>query len=79
MILCFCTGEFCGVCVCVYIYCDGLLKALRYGTRKPRETRSRIELRLLSSEGYNDHDNRGTIEDIDSKATHTETGFRYNG
>jgi hypothetical protein len=29
------------------MYCDWLLKALRYGTRKPRVTRSRIELRFL--------------------------------
>jgi hypothetical protein len=41
-----------------------LLKALRYGTRKPRVTRSTIELQLLSSEGLNNHDNRGIIEDV---------------
>jgi hypothetical protein len=43
-------------------YCDGLLKALRYGTRKPRITRSTIELRLFSNKGLNNHDNRGTTE-----------------
>jgi hypothetical protein len=48
------------------LYCDGLLKELKYGTRKTRVTRSTIELRLLSSEGLNKHDNRGTVEDIDS-------------
>jgi hypothetical protein len=48
------------------LYCDGLLKALRYGTRKPRVMRPTIELQLLSSEGLNNHDKRGTIEDIDS-------------
>jgi hypothetical protein len=47
-------------------YCDGLLKALRYGTRRTRVTRPTVELRLLSSEGLNNHDNRGTVEDIDS-------------
>jgi hypothetical protein len=60
-------------------YCDGLLKTLRYGTRKPRVTRSTIELRLLSSEGLSNHDNRKTVEDIDAWATDAETGFRYNG
>jgi hypothetical protein len=49
-----------------------LFVALRYGTRKTRETRSTIELWLLSSEGLNNHDNRGTIEDV-SQATDTET------
>jgi hypothetical protein len=60
-------------------YCYGLLKALIYGTSKSRVTRSTTELRLISSEGLNNHAKRGTIEDIDSQATHTETGFRYNG
>jgi hypothetical protein len=46
------------------LYCDGLLKALRYGTRKPRVTRATTGLQLLSSEGLNNHDNRGTIGDI---------------
>jgi hypothetical protein len=32
-------------------HCEGLLKPLRYGTRKPRVTRSTIELRLLNNEG----------------------------
>jgi hypothetical protein len=36
-------------------YCDGLLKALRYGTRKPRVTLSTTELRLLSNEGRSNH------------------------
>jgi hypothetical protein len=45
-------------------YSDGLLKVLRYGTRKPRVTRPTIELRLLSSEGLNNHDSRRTIEDV---------------
>jgi hypothetical protein len=56
-----------------------LFKALRYGTRKTGVRRSTIELRLLSSEGLNNQDNRGTIVDSDSQATHTKTGFRYNG
>jgi hypothetical protein len=45
-------------------YCDGLLKALRYGTRKARVTPSTIQLRLGSSEGLNNHYNGGTIEDV---------------
>lgn len=45
-------------------YCDGLLKALTYGSRKLRVTRSTIELRLLSSEALNNDDNRKTIEDV---------------
>jgi hypothetical protein len=48
------------------LYGDGLLKALKYGTRNPRVTRSTIELLLLSREGLNNHGNRRTIEDIDS-------------
>jgi hypothetical protein len=47
------------------MYFNWLLKALRYGTRKPRVTRSTTERRLLSNEGLNNH-NSGTIEDIDS-------------
>jgi hypothetical protein len=48
----------------VVLYCDGLLKAVRYGTEKTRVTRSTTELWLLSSKGLNNHDNRGTIEDV---------------
>jgi hypothetical protein len=32
----------------------------------PLVTQSTIKLRLLNSEGLNNHDNRGTIEVIDS-------------
>jgi hypothetical protein len=52
--------------VCEEWYCDRLLKALRHGTRKTRVTRSTIELQLLSNEGVNNHDNRGSIEDMGS-------------
>jgi hypothetical protein len=45
---------------------------------KSRVTQSTIEHLLLSNEGLNNH-NSGNIEDIDSKATHTETGSRYDG
>jgi hypothetical protein len=47
-------------------YCEDLLKALKYGTRKSRVMRSPTELRLLSSEGLNNRDNKGNIEGIDS-------------
>jgi hypothetical protein len=43
---------------------DGLLKALRYGTREPCVTRSTTGLLLLSSEGLNNPHHRGTIEDV---------------
>jgi hypothetical protein len=52
-----------GIYITKEIYCDVLLKALRYGTRKHRVTWSTTELRLLSSEGLNNH-NRGTTEDV---------------
>lgn len=44
-------------------YCDRLIRAL---TKKPRVTRSTIELWLLSNESPNNHDNRGTTEDNNS-------------
>jgi hypothetical protein len=55
------------------VYCGGLLKALRCGTRKTHLSRSTVELWLLSNEGLNNHDNKGTIEDV-SWAMDTETG-----
>lgn len=54
-------------------YCDGLLKALSYGTRKTCVMWSITEFRLLSSQGLDNHDNRGTIKDI-PQATDTEMG-----
>jgi hypothetical protein len=42
----------------VCMYCDRLLKALRYGTRKTHVIWSTVELRLLNSEGLNNHDDR---------------------
>jgi hypothetical protein len=50
--------------IAILRYCDGLLKALRYGTSKARVTRSTIELQLLSSEGLNNHNKKGNIEDV---------------
>jgi hypothetical protein len=44
--------------------CDGLLKALRYRPSRTCVTRSTTEFLLLSSEGLNNHANRGTIEDV---------------
>jgi hypothetical protein len=41
-------------------YCDGLLKA----TRETRVMPSTTELWLISSEGLNNHDKRGTTEDV---------------
>jgi hypothetical protein len=58
------TNRYLFLCVYFTKYCDGLLKTLRYGSRKPRVTRPTIELRLFSNEGLNNHDNRGTIEDV---------------
>jgi hypothetical protein len=49
----------------ISMYCDGWLEVLKYGIRKPRETRSTRELLLLSNDSVNNH-NRGIIEDIDS-------------
>jgi hypothetical protein len=46
---------------------------IKIRNQKPRVTRSTTELPLLSSEGLNNH-NRGTTEDLDSKATDVETG-----
>jgi hypothetical protein len=60
-----------------YSYCDGLLEALKYGTRKSRVTRSTIEIRLLSNEVVNNDNKRGTTEDL-SYATVAETGS-YRG
>jgi hypothetical protein len=50
-----------------------LLKALRYGNRKPRVNWSTTKLQLLTREGLNNDDSRGTIEVV-SQATDTETG-----
>jgi hypothetical protein len=44
--------------------CDGLFKALGYGTGNPRVMRSTTGLLLINSEGLNNHDNRGTIEGV---------------
>jgi hypothetical protein len=49
-----------------------LLKALRYGARKTRVTRSTTGLQLLSSVGLNNHDNRGTIEELPTATNTTE-------
>jgi hypothetical protein len=46
---------------------------------KPMLMQSTIELWLLSSEGRNTHDSRGTTEEKDSQAMHIETVFCYNG
>lgn len=42
-------------------YCGGMLKALRYETRKTRVMRSTIELWLLSTKGLDNHNSKGTV------------------
>jgi hypothetical protein len=53
-------------------YCDGLFRALGDGIRKACVMWSAIELRLLSSKGLSNHDNRGAIEDVSTATNTTE-------